>query len=403
MSYSLDVSRPRPESGEVGLPVESVLPVLDTELLSSREVVENIISFSPSSLASHSTEVVTASLKKLGETVSKEKDDSVRAALVNLWGDILGVLSSEENFSARLEEFLSLTDKSNKVLVSWLAALKKIVSQQTVSKTLRQRMFSLASGVLQRSAHPVVHTKVLHLLSCLVSPDCPPAVSSEALELCGSYSMSQDARVRTAAFHGLLTIQRRGVRLDVSMYSVFCRALTDDYEGVRCQALRLLSALAQTEPEFQVELENSSSSGSSSSSQTNRLVDDVFSRTCQAINDVRENVRVLAASLIGDMRGVSQLFLEQTLDKKLMSNMRMKRNAHERMASLVSSGEWSSGQRWADDAPREEIDAEQAEWRPLIGPHHSRYCALIGCNHGALLCHKDTAQDSQRGIYCFLL
>ena len=59
------------------------------------------------------------------------------------------------------------------------------------------------------------------------------------------------------------------------MYSVFCRALTDDYEGVRCQALRLLSAMANTEPEFQVELENSSSG------QTNRLVDDVFSRTCQ--------------------------------------------------------------------------------------------------------------------------
>ena len=184
-------------------------------------------------------------------------------------------------------------------------------------------MFSPASLVLQATAHPVVHSKVLDLLSCLVSPDLP-AISSQALELCGSYSMSQDARVRTAAFHGLLTIQRRGVRLDVSMYSVFCRALADDYEGVRCQALRLLSALAQTEPEFQVELETATSS-SSSSSQTNRLVDDVFSRTCQAINDVRENVRVLAASLIGDMRGVSQLFLEQTLDKKLMSNMRMKR------------------------------------------------------------------------------
>ena len=68
---------------------------------------------------------------------------------------------------------------------------------------------------------------------------------------------------------------------------------------------------------------------------------------------------MLAASLIGDMKGVSQMFLEQTLDKKLMSNMRMKRNAHERMANLVSSGEWSSGKRWADDAPKEEIDAEQ--------------------------------------------
>ena len=144
-------------------------------------------------------------------------------------------------------------------------------------------MFSLASGVLQTTAHPVVHTKVLDLLSSLASPEIP-AISSQALELCGSYSMSQDARVRTAAFHGLLTIQRRGVRLDVSMYSVFCRALADDYEGVRCQALRLLSALAQAEPEFQVELENSGGGGSSN--QTNRLVDDVFSRTCQVPSPV---------------------------------------------------------------------------------------------------------------------
>ena len=127
--------------------------------------------------------------------------------------------------------------------------------------------------------HICKNSKVLDLLSSLASPDIP-AISGQALELCGSYSMSQDARVRTAAFHGLLTIQRRGVRLDVSMYSVFCRALADDYEGVRCQALRLLSALAQAEPEFQVELEKSCSS------QTNRLVDDVFSRTCQVPSSV---------------------------------------------------------------------------------------------------------------------
>ena len=42
-----------------------------------------------------------------------------------------------------------------------------------------------------------------------------------------------------------------------------------------------------------------------------------------------------------------------------MSNMRKKRNAHERMAALVSSGEWSSGSRWADDAPKEELDKDQ--------------------------------------------
>ena len=45
-----------------------------------------------------------------------------------------------------------------------------------------------------------------------------------------------------------------------------------------------------------------------------------------------------------------------------------------------------------------EVDRSQAEWRPRIGPDTSRYCALIGCHHGvatpALLCHKDTAQDT---------
>lgn len=84
-------------------------------------------------------------------------------------------------------------------------------------------------------------------------------------------------------------------------------------------------------------------------------MDDVFSRICQAINDVREPVRCLAAQIIGTMSRVSQTFLEQTLDKKLMSNMKVKTTSHERQAGLVSSGEWSSGKKWADDAPKEEV------------------------------------------------
>ena len=72
---------------------------------------------------------------------------------------------------------------------------------------LRQKVFSVGCRVLQSSPHPVVHSKALDLLSCLVTPEIP-SISGQALELCGSYSMSQDARVRTAAFHGLLTIHR---------------------------------------------------------------------------------------------------------------------------------------------------------------------------------------------------
>ena len=61
----------------------------------------------------------------------------------------------------------------------------------------------------------------------------------------------------------------------------------------------------------------------------------VIQQKLQVINDVREPVRCLAAQLIGRMNKVSQTFLEQTLDKKLMSNMRVKKSSHERQ-------EWSS-------------------------------------------------------------
>ncbi|ODM99768.1 Integrator complex subunit 4 [Orchesella cincta] len=88
-----------------------------------------------------------------------------------------------------------------------------------------------------------------------------------------------------------------------------------------------------------------------------RLVDDAFAKICHAINDPCVQVRVLAATLLGKMPQVGQNFLDQTLDKKLMSDMRRKRSAHERQWEKVKSGEWSSGKKWADDAPQELIEA----------------------------------------------
>lgn len=53
------------------------------------------------------------------------------------------------------------------------------------------------------------------------------------------------------------------------------------------------------------------------------LVDDAFAKICQAIGDLSVNVRTLAAELLGSMVNVNPHFLEQTLDKKLMSDMRV--------------------------------------------------------------------------------
>lgn len=54
-----------------------------------------------------------------------------------------------------------------------------------------------------------------------------------------------------------------------------------------------------------------------------RLVDDAFGKVCMMINDLSMRVRTLAAQFLGTMTLVSPKFLQQTLDKKLMSNMRV--------------------------------------------------------------------------------
>lgn len=75
-----------------------------------------------------------------------------------------------------------------------------------------------------------------------------------------------------------------------------------------------------------------------------------------AISDLSMQVRTQAAKLIGGMTQVGNEFLHQTLDKKLMSNLRRKKSSHERHQQLFQSGEWSSGKKWADDAPKEHLN-----------------------------------------------
>lgn len=87
-----------------------------------------------------------------------------------------------------------------------------------------------------------------------------------------------------------------------------------------------------------------------------RLTDAAFSNVCSAMCDLSMQVRVQAAFLLGGMTQVSSEFLHQTLDKKLMSNLRRKKSLHERYTELYQSGEWSSGKKWADDAPKEQVN-----------------------------------------------
>jgi len=59
-----------------------------------------------------------------------------------------------------------------------------------------------------------------------------------------------------------------------------------------------------------------------------------------------------AAGLLGDFTGVSDKFLEQTLDKKLMSHLRGIKSEHQRQLELHQAGgmayvDWDSGRSWS--------------------------------------------------------
>lgn len=68
-----------------------------------------------------------------------------------------------------------------------------------------------------------------------------------------------------------------------------------------------------------------------------RLADDVFSKVCFMINDIALEVRVCASNLLGKIDLVSSRFLLQTLDKKLMSDLKLRKIQKFRQKTLVSN------------------------------------------------------------------
>lgn len=171
----------------------------------------------------------------------------------------------------------------------------------------------------------------------------------DLMTLISHYMDSSDARTRAQAINSLLCMGNRGIELPPDLFIRAEKALNDDYECGRKEALQLIFELSQRHPEHLIKL---------SDSQTEiRLIDDAFAKICSSISDPSMQIRTQAADLLGGMRQVNNEFLCQTLDKKLMSNMRRKKTSHERALENYTSGEWSSGRKWADDAPQEYVNS----------------------------------------------
>ncbi|XP_061575888.1 integrator complex subunit 4 isoform X2 [Cololabis saira] len=285
-------------------------------------------------------------------------DNSVRLKIASL----LGLLSKTQGFSPDciVDDAINTlgNEKSHQVLAQLLDTLLVIGSQLPENPALRMRLTDVACKHLS-DTYFGVRNKCLQLLGCLAIMDAPlskeadgPSTSSggvkEAQRIISDYFADQDPRVRTAAIKAMLQLHERGIKIHQIIYEQACRLLSDDYEQVRSAAVQMVWVLSQLYPESIVPIP--------SSNEEIRLVDDAFGKISHMVSDGSWMVRVQAAKTLGSMLQVSQHFLEQTLDKKLMSDLRRKRTAHERAKELFASGEFSSGRKWADDAPKERLD-----------------------------------------------
>ncbi|XP_063238689.1 integrator complex subunit 4 isoform X6 [Bacillus rossius redtenbacheri] len=295
-------------------------------------------------------------VKKLCEHFHQESEAAVRTKMLALLGSISQERGAEPQ--SIMDDIVQLLKKeeSHKVIAQGMSSLLRIGKLLSGNTAVHQKLVTVAKQYLTDTSH-VVKCRCLELLGDLL-PVAGASVSDLAatqvtLHLVGDYGHCDEPRVRAAAFKAMVTLHERGLKLDAVIYSEVCAALRDDYEIVRQEALKLVWVLGQTYPDNIVVLPDSK--------QELRLVDDAFGKICNAMNDLSMDVRALAAEKLGTVTAVSPKFLHQTLDKKLMSNMRKKRSAHELSWQNMTSGEWSSGKKWADDNPREMIDADSVD------------------------------------------
>ncbi|KAG8137065.1 putative Integrator complex subunit 4-like protein [Naja naja] len=184
---------------------------------------------------------------------------------------------------------------------------------------LTGRCIAIPASHLTDSSHGV-RNKCLLLIGCLGtvekaggSKEVDRQSSKDVQKIIGDHFSDQDPRVRSAAIKAMLQLHERGLKLQQAIYNQACKLLMDDYEQVRSVAVQLTWVLKI------------------------RLVDDAFGKICHMVSDGSWVVRVQAAKLLGSMQQVSSHFLEQTLDKKLMSDLRVRIAAVEALCMLAQS------------------------------------------------------------------
>ncbi|XP_060072180.1 integrator complex subunit 4-like [Ylistrum balloti] len=338
------IQRPPPQ--EISLDLEGATSTYDT--------LQRLLTFEESFPVRG--EDVTGVVRELLDHYPREKEAVLRWKVASLLARLVQLPGY--NAEALTDDIIRLlkTEKSNKAISQLVEVLRKIGMSSPYNTSLHHQLIITSKQYLRNTGH-IARCSCLDLIGDLGSPDQLIEDSNQSgsnnmtiQKLLMGFTQDHDPRVRSRAFQAMLQFHQRGLPLGEGIYQHACSALTDDYRGVRLAAIKLVWVLSHLYPESLIPVPDSD--------EKLRLVDDGFTKICNMINDISMIVRVEAATLLGSLHQVSPKFLEQTLDKKLMSNMRKKESAHERAKEHFSSGQWATGQKWADDAPKEEVDPD---------------------------------------------
>ncbi|XP_022098018.1 integrator complex subunit 4-like [Acanthaster planci] len=305
---------------------------------------------------SNLTHLSSAQTESVAQSILKQYQQqastyiSVKVKLLQLLSQV--ALTPGFRVAALAGELLTLltSTESHRVKVQLLSSLTSLGRSLFDHADIHDKMVEAAKQHLS-DLHHTVRCECLSLIGALSTIERVGSKKEEKKyqRLLCTYIDDQDPRVRQSALKAMLTLHQRGQRLDLSIYQQSVKVLSDDFDGVRLAALKLIWVLSHVYPEEMLAVQGSSEDKL-------RLIDDGFTNICQMVNDQSVNVRSEAVGLLGSLHLVSPKFLQQTLDKKLMSGLRRKRTSHERQKESYASGDWSTGQKWNDDAPKELID-----------------------------------------------
>lgn len=208
----------------------------------------------------------------------KEKQSVfIKIKILSLLGDLFCDFSSGVSL---IDELLILLnyEESQKVLSHGLCIIMKIGKHLQLEESQRLKVLALAKLKLVSINHNVQRHALL-----VLGTFQGPHIDTEFLELISKYTESQDARVRAQAFNSLLLLCSSGHPFPiVNFYGRATKSLKDDYEIVRQCALLFVYEISLKSPETKLSIEDSD--------QQIRLIDDAFSKVCNALYDLSLHV-----------------------------------------------------------------------------------------------------------------